>query len=69
MEAETLLQEINNKLSGINSEVVASYYEGRLKLGYKGVGFHTIDNIRGNARDTLFMELKGRDEVKKIGDG
>jgi flagellin-like hook-associated protein FlgL len=61
--AETLLQEINNKLSGINSEVVASYYEGRLKLGYKGVGFHTIDNIRGNARDTLFMELKGRDEV------
>ncbi|NME95951.1 hypothetical protein HF847_08095 [Clostridium cochlearium] len=67
--AETLLQEINNKLSGINSEVVASYYEGRLKLGYKGVGFHTIDNIRGNARDTLFMELKGRDEVKKIGDG
>ncbi|SQB35725.1 flagellin [Clostridium cochlearium] len=61
--AETLLQEINNKLSEINSEVVASYYEGRLKLGYKGVGFHTIDNIRGNARDTLFMELKGRNEV------
>ncbi|MEW9093571.1 MAG: flagellin [Clostridiaceae bacterium] len=61
--AETLLEEINNKLTEIDSKVVASYYEGRLKLGYKGLGFHTIDNIRGNARDILFMEIKGRDEV------
>lgn len=60
--AEELLDEINNQL-GENSKVIASYYEGRLKLSYKGVGFHTIDNIAGNARGTLFMKVDGRDEL------
>lgn len=59
--AEELLDEINKQL-GEDAKVIASYYEGRLKLSYKGVGFHTIDNIGGNARDTLFMKIGGRDE-------
>lgn len=61
---EELLDAINKELENVEPNIAASYYEDRLKLSYKEIGFNTIDNIRGNARDTLFFGMKGRDKYE-----
>ena len=57
---EELLQAINVLLDKEELGIVASYFEGRLKLSFKEPGMQTIDAIRGNAKDTLFFEVNSR---------
>lgn len=59
--AEQLLEHLNSKLSEASANVVASYYEGKLKLSLLEVGANTLDGIRGNASETLFFETSKRD--------
>lgn len=54
---EELLNVLNEKLEQVSANIVASYYEGRLKLSFTGVGVNTIDSIHGNAKGTLFFKL------------
>lgn len=58
---EELLNTLNEKLKQESTNVVASYYEGRLKLSFKEVGLNSIDGIRGNARGTLFFKEDSRE--------
>jgi len=58
--SEELLAYINEKLEEIDVGIDASYFEGRLKLGFKELGYNTIDNIRGNAAGTLFFSIDSR---------
>lgn len=60
--ADELLIAINSKLNELSSMVVASYYEGRLKLSFTEVGANTIDSISGNAKGTLFFNVDAREE-------
>lgn len=59
--SEELLSYINGKLGEMFTNVVASYYEGRLKLSFSEVGANTIDGIRGNAKGTLFFNIDRRE--------
>lgn len=59
--SEELLSYINEKLDDMSTNVVASYYEGRLKLSFNEVGANTIDGIRGNAKGTLFFKVDNRE--------
>ncbi len=58
---EELLSTMNNKLEDADLDLVASYYEGKLKLSFNQLGGNTIDNIGGNASGTLFFSRSGRD--------
>lgn len=62
-DAETLLDLLNTRLDNAKAHVVASYFEGHLKLSSKESGQISIDGIRGNARGTLFfkMDTRGND--------
>lgn len=54
------ISEINLQLEAMGSEVKASLFDGKLKLAFDSVGYRTIDNVRGNARELMF-KLEGRD--------
>lgn len=58
--AKGLLSAINEKLEEQSIGVVASYYEGKLKLSFNEVGANTLDGIRGNAKGTLFFNIENR---------
>ncbi|WML46894.1 flagellin [Neobacillus sp. PS3-34] len=58
--ADQLLATLNNQLATAKSGLIASYYEGKLKLSTQEVGQITIDSVRGNARDTLFYKTESR---------
>lgn len=57
-----LLEKINEQLSAVNAGIIASYFEGKLKLSTTETGQIPIDGIRGNARGTLFYETETRKE-------
>lgn len=57
---DQFLTEVNNQLTTAGSSVIASYFEGKLKLSFDAVGYNTIDNIRGNGRGIIF-NVEGRD--------
>lgn len=59
---DELITHLNSKLISASSEVVASAYEGKLKLSFNDVGANTIDAITGNARGELFFEIENREE-------
>lgn len=60
--AEQLLDVLYTQLESSNSGLIASYYEGRLKLSSEEFGQITIDSIQGNARGTLFFKTANREE-------
>nr|WP_255783392.1 flagellin [Oceanobacillus alkalisoli] len=57
---EALLNQLNTEFEKENANVIASLFEGRLKLSSIDVGQIPIDGIRGNARGTLFYETDSR---------
>ncbi|MDQ0157096.1 flagellin N-terminal helical domain-containing protein [Robertmurraya andreesenii] len=60
--ADDLLGMLNSQLKSSGSGLIASYYEGRLKLSSEEFGQISIDSIQGNARGTLFFEMAERKE-------
>jgi len=62
--SEELLLTINEKLKEQSTNIIASYYEGRLKLSFNEVGYNTIDGISGNAKGTLFFNTDSREYDK-----
>ncbi|MCR2822366.1 flagellin N-terminal helical domain-containing protein [Lederbergia panacisoli] len=61
-DSDSLLNEINTQLNAVNANIIASYYDGRLKLSSNEVGQISIDGIRGNARGTLFYKTNDREK-------
>lgn len=59
---DNLVSELNSKLIALNSDVIASAYEGRLKLSFNDVGANTIDTITGSARGEIFFDIENREQ-------
>lgn len=57
-----LLDVLNSELESSDSGLIASYYEGRLKLSSEEFGKISIESIQGNARGTLFFKTADRSE-------
>lgn len=60
--ADELLNTLNTELKATSSGLIASYFEGRLKLSSEEFGQIAIDSIGGNARGTLFFQTAERTE-------
>lgn len=63
--AEELVTLLNDKFengddNGISAPLTASIENGNLKIAHKVLGSHSITDIGGSARSTLFLEENGR---------
>lgn len=56
----------NGDDNGKSAPLTATLENGVLKLTHKAVGSHTINNIGGSARSTVFFQEKGRDSRKPL---
>lgn len=69
--ADEFLAYLNDKFengddNGKSAPLKATLEDGVLKLTHKAVGSHTINNIGGSARSTVFFQEKGRDSRKPL---
>ena len=64
--AEEFVKFLNDKFekgddNGKSAPLVASIENGHLQIAYKALGSHSITDIGGSARSTLFLKEEGRD--------
>lgn len=60
---DELLKMLNQQFKDQNCPLSASLDHGRLKLTSEVSGHHTIENISGSARDTLFYRTRSREKL------
>ena len=56
----------NGDDNGNSAPLVASIENGSLKIAHKSLGSHSITDIGGSARSTLFLEEEGRDSLDPL---
>lgn len=57
---DKLLAEMNKQLKNISAPVGVELEDGKLKIAYSKLGEHTINNIGGSAKSTLFYTTNQR---------
>lgn len=63
-DSDEFLDIVNQQLVAAASSVIASNFEGKLKLSFEAIGYNTIDNISGNCRGIMY-NLENRDDVEE----
>lgn len=54
--ADEFINMLNNKLQGASIPVNAKLDNGNVKISYNGYGKHSVNNVNGSARDTIFFQ-------------
>lgn len=60
--AEELLRTINDSLDAQGASVVAELQNGKIRISHRQLGSHTIEEVWGTAKDTIFFSENGEKE-------